>query len=396
MALHTYGSDGRGLGGAHPLRPPARGAPGAHQGRARGVRHGRAAVLRHDEHPLRHGDPHRHLGRRTSSTASACSPRGDEPIMWDFGSAARHHALYCPWLGEERSRAGISTLRGAMSPASGRAESVAHKIRVELEERGLLGEPVGVDAIEPAVLFALQAEGIQIVDGQQLMQQARVIKTRDEIMLLNHACAMVDAAYEELYRAMRPGIRENECVALVNRYLYEAGLGVRRGRQRDLRRALLAASARVHRPRAASGRPGILRHPALVQRLPDVLLPHVRRGERVARAGRRLQALPLLPGRGDRAHPPRRDHRRGRRGLARGARSSASRTRRRRSRCSSATASASRSGRSRCSAGSSRSTIPRRSRRGWCSRWRRSGRRATAGRRRASRSSSWSPRTARR
>src|SRR3954453_8218006 len=109
--------------------------------------------------------------------------RDDEPIMWDFGSAARHHALYCPWLGEERSRAGISTLRGAMSPESGRAESVARKIRVELEERGLLGEPVGVDAIEPAVLFALQAEGIQIVDGQQLMQQARMIKTQDEIGL---------------------------------------------------------------------------------------------------------------------------------------------------------------------------------------------------------------------
>lgn len=149
--------------------------------------------------------------------------RGDEPIMWDFGSAARHHQLYNPWLGEGRSRAGISTLRGAMSPESGRAEDVARKIRVELEERGLLGEPVGVDAIEPAVLFALQAEGITIVDGQQLMQQARVIKTRDEILLLNHACAMVDSAYEELYRAMRPGFRENDCVALVNKNLYEAG-----------------------------------------------------------------------------------------------------------------------------------------------------------------------------
>ena len=108
-------------------------------------------------------------------------------------------------------------------PSPGRAENVARKIRVELEERGLLGEPVGVDAIEPAVLFALQAEGIQIVDGQQLMQQARMIKTQDEITLLNTACAMVDAAYEELYRAMRPGIRENECVALVNKVLYEMG-----------------------------------------------------------------------------------------------------------------------------------------------------------------------------
>jgi Xaa-Pro aminopeptidase len=197
-------------------------------------------------------------------------PQDDQPIMWDFGSAARHHQLYNPWLGDGRSRAGISTLRGAMLPAAGRAEDVARKIRRELEERDLLNEPVGVDAVEPAVLFALQAEGIQVVDGQQLMQEARVIKTQDEISLLNHACMMVDAvepavlfalqaegiqvvdgqqlmqearviktqdeisllnhacmmvdaAYEELYRAMKPGMRENECVALVNKVLYDMG-----------------------------------------------------------------------------------------------------------------------------------------------------------------------------
>src|SRR5690348_16110942 len=75
----------------------------------------------------------------------ALLPQDDEPIMWDFGSAARHHQLYCPWLGE-RSRAGISTLRGAMLPAAGRAEDVARKIRVELEERGLLKEPWGLGA----------------------------------------------------------------------------------------------------------------------------------------------------------------------------------------------------------------------------------------------------------
>ena len=149
-------------------------------------------------------------------------PQDDEPIMWDFGSAARHHQLYCPWLGE-RSRAGISTLRGAMLPAAGRAEDVAHKIRVELEERGLLNEPVGVDAVELPVLFALQAEGIKVVDGQQLMQQARIIKTQDEITLLNSACMMVDAAYDELYRFMKPGVRENECVGLVSKVLYDLG-----------------------------------------------------------------------------------------------------------------------------------------------------------------------------
>jgi Xaa-Pro aminopeptidase len=150
-------------------------------------------------------------------------PQGDEPIMWDFGSAARHHQLYNPWLGDGRSRAGISTLRGAMAPEARRAEDVAEKIRLELAERDLLSEPIGVDAVEPAVLFALQDAGIKVVDGQQLMQRARVIKSQDEITLLNTACMMVDAAYDELYRTMRPGMRENECVGLVNKVLYDMG-----------------------------------------------------------------------------------------------------------------------------------------------------------------------------
>jgi Xaa-Pro aminopeptidase len=150
-------------------------------------------------------------------------PQDDEPIVWDFGSAARHHQIYCPWLGVERSRAGISTLRGATAPAAGLAEDVAKKIRAELEKRKLLNEPLGVDVIELPVLFALQAQGIKVVDGQQLMLEARKIKTQDEITLLNSACMMVDAAYEELYRFMRPGVRENECVGLVSKVLYDLG-----------------------------------------------------------------------------------------------------------------------------------------------------------------------------
>jgi Xaa-Pro aminopeptidase len=146
----------------------------------------------------------------------------DEPIIWDFGSAARHHQIYCPWLAE-RSRAGISTLRGATHPGSGLAEGLAKKIKTELEMRKLDKEPLGVDVIEVPVLFALQAQGIKVVDGQQLMHQVRKIKTQDEITLLNTACMMVDSAYEELYRFMRPGVRENECVGVVSKVLYDLG-----------------------------------------------------------------------------------------------------------------------------------------------------------------------------
>jgi Xaa-Pro aminopeptidase len=149
-------------------------------------------------------------------------PQDDEPILWDFGSAARHHQIYCPWLGE-RSRAGISTLRGATHPASGLAEDVAKKIKLELEKRRLQNEPIGVDVIEMPVLFALQAQGLKVVDGQQLMHEVRKIKTQDEITLLNTACMMVDSAYDELYRFMKPGVKENECVGVVSKVLYDLG-----------------------------------------------------------------------------------------------------------------------------------------------------------------------------
>jgi Xaa-Pro aminopeptidase len=170
--------------------------------------------------------------------------RGGEPIVWDFGSAAKHHQLYNPWLDYSNAhsdgdphaahhgadarnpsgaRAGISTLRGAINPLVGMGENVAMKIKRELELYGLAGEPLGVDVIELPVLAALQAEGITVVDGQQVFLEARRIKTTDEIRLLTHACSMVDAAYDTLYQFLRPGVRENECVGVVAKTLYDLG-----------------------------------------------------------------------------------------------------------------------------------------------------------------------------
>jgi len=154
----------------------------------------------------------------------ALLPQGGEPILWDFGSAAKHHQLYCPWLdGAERSRPGVSMLRGTISPEMGRAEKVATWIHDELEQHGLLNEPVAIDIVEPPVLFALQNLGIRVIDGQQLMLEARKIKTVDEISLLTHAAGMVDAAYQLIYEELKPGVRENDMVGLVSKFLYEHG-----------------------------------------------------------------------------------------------------------------------------------------------------------------------------
>ncbi len=166
----------------------------------------------------------------------AVLPRGGQPVLWDFGSAARHHQLYAPWLdyrpddeiardigGYSGARAGISLMRGAFSPASGIAESVASKIYEELERHGVHTAPVGVDILEIPVLEALRAKGLKVVDGQQVFLEARRIKTTDEITLLTTAASMVDAAYDDLYTFLRPGVRENEAVGLVSKKLYDLG-----------------------------------------------------------------------------------------------------------------------------------------------------------------------------
>lgn len=150
-------------------------------------------------------------------------PQNAEPILWDFGSAAKHHDIYCSWMSDGRSRPDPTLLRGAIAPETGRAQAVARKIYDELVEHGVQNDPVAIDIIELPVLFALQELGVTIIDGQQIMQNARLVKSQDEITLLSTASAMVDAVYDELYRAMKPGFRESDAVALVSKRLYEMG-----------------------------------------------------------------------------------------------------------------------------------------------------------------------------
>ncbi len=146
-----------------------------------------------------------------------------EPWVWDFGSAARHHRLYAPWLDATHCLAGMVGMRGAVSPKSGLFEQAAREIKEILVREGVAGTPIGIDMVEPPFLFALQKEGIEVRDGQQVMLEARVIKNVDELALLNMAAAMGDGVYQDIYEALKPGVRENEIVALANKRLYEMG-----------------------------------------------------------------------------------------------------------------------------------------------------------------------------
>ncbi len=149
--------------------------------------------------------------------------RGHDPGLWDFGSAAVHHRLYAPWLKPENCKAGLVGLRGTVDPAFGLMKRHAEEMASILKAAGVAKMPIGVDIIEPPMMFELEKAGLKIKDGQQVMLSAREVKSSDEIALLNRAAAMVDGAYDLVNEILRPGIRENDIVAEVNKFLYTHG-----------------------------------------------------------------------------------------------------------------------------------------------------------------------------
>ena len=99
----------------------------------------------------------------------------------------------------------------------------AEEIMSYLKAAGVADMPIGLDIAETAMFFELQKAGMNIVDGQQVMLDAREIKNIDEITLLNQAATMVDGVYHMIYEELKPGVRENDIVALANQMLYEMG-----------------------------------------------------------------------------------------------------------------------------------------------------------------------------
>lgn len=150
--------------------------------------------------------------------------RDQRPKIWDFGSAAKAHRIQLPSLYDETNSIGGNTgLQGAIGPETGLHERAAKEIAAALRDAGVADEPLGVDMAETSVFLTLQSEGLNVVDGQQPMMLAREIKSADEILLLTQACAMVDGVYQDIFEALKPGVRESDIVALAHARLFEMG-----------------------------------------------------------------------------------------------------------------------------------------------------------------------------
>src|SRR5207249_3499762 len=79
-----------------------------------------------------------------------------------------------------------------------------------MEERGLSGQRLGVDALETEGVLALQEAGVRVADASFIMEYAGAVKTDDEVAIYRTIGKQYEHTIKAFRDAIRSGITENE------------------------------------------------------------------------------------------------------------------------------------------------------------------------------------------
>jgi Xaa-Pro aminopeptidase len=121
-----------------------------------------------------------------------------------------------PWIPEENIRQSIHWAQQSCGPGATARDSklFAQAIKQDLVERGLAGEPLGIDEIDEPGRQALIDEGITLVNVQPAMLEARAVKTKDEIACVHMVASLCDSAHWDMYKALQPGMKDSDIRAI--------------------------------------------------------------------------------------------------------------------------------------------------------------------------------------
>jgi Xaa-Pro aminopeptidase len=75
---------------------------------------------------------------------------------------------------------------------------------------------LAIDRCEPMGAFRLAALGVAIEEGQEVLEQARLVKSPEEIAATRLSMAVCDAAIARMREALVPGITENQLWSILN------------------------------------------------------------------------------------------------------------------------------------------------------------------------------------
>jgi len=153
-------------------------------------------------------------------------PREGEPVLFEVGTAAVAKRELCPWLKPENIRPAVAWNRGAnVRPVNIElSRNAATEIKAVLKEHNVADMPIGLDEMEMYLLQGLQDAGLKVVNGYDALFDARMIKSPDELKIIELSASLVDGVYAQLIDFIRPGVKENEVVAKIYGWLIEHGV----------------------------------------------------------------------------------------------------------------------------------------------------------------------------
>jgi Xaa-Pro aminopeptidase len=96
------------------------------------------------------------------------------------------------------------------------ARALADDVVAYLDEIGSRNRRVAVEYVNPSVTQALEARGVDVIDGVRIAELARLIKSEDEIACMRWAIAVGEHGAAMLKRALRPGVSELQLWGLLN------------------------------------------------------------------------------------------------------------------------------------------------------------------------------------
>ena len=161
---------------------------------------------------------------RASEIQFVFCPRNGEPYLFG-GGTPKETERRMPWM-KDRVHPSLGAPRLIANDADDPAiMHIVDTIARLMAEYGVENEPIGIDGTNLQMLYgeAFKKKGMKPVHGKPTMDEARLIKTPDEIELMRITCANSERAFAAIVDAIRPGIRECDLVGIGVKALYEEG-----------------------------------------------------------------------------------------------------------------------------------------------------------------------------
>jgi Xaa-Pro dipeptidase len=146
--------------------------------------------------------------------------------LFEVGTAAVAKRELCPWLEPENIRVSTPWNRGAnvREVNENLSQTAADEVKAIMEEHKVADLPVALDETDMYLLEALQCAGLKVVNGYDPMFDARIVKSPDELKIIEISASLVDGVYAQVAEFVKPGVKENEVVALIAEWLIEHGV----------------------------------------------------------------------------------------------------------------------------------------------------------------------------